>query len=234
MAVIEEPNMTRIAIICLLSLAATACASSEPTLQEGPDAETTFDGLVRVSNSAFKRAWAAPDVDFTKYTKIMPGGAEFEFRAVRGSTSTTRVSSNQREFPISEANQQKLKDVVEEVFDEELAKSTRFTMTDEPGPDVLIIRGAMLDIVSLVPPERAGRSEVYLSRVGEITLVLEAVDSMSGETLARAAERRAAERPGSQGVRASSVTTWQEVRRLARRWAVKLREGLDSLEGVPQ
>jgi len=224
----------RIAVVCALLSVTLACADTEPALQEGRDAETTFDGLVRVNNSAFKRAWAAPDVDVSKYTKIMPGGAEFEFRAVRGSTSTTRISSNQREFPISEANQQKLKDVVGEIFDEELAKSTRFTITDEPGPDVLIVRGAMLDIVSLVPPERAGRNEVYLSRVGEITLVLEVADSMSGETLARAAERRAAERPGNQGVRASSVTSWQEVRRLARSWAVKLREGLDALQGVPQ
>ena len=30
-------------------------------------------------------------------------------------------------------------------------------MTDEPGPDVLVVSGALLDIVSLVPPERAGR-----------------------------------------------------------------------------
>jgi len=226
--------MTRLAIVCVLLSVTLACASKEPTLQEGPDAEVTFDGLVSVNNSAFKRAWAAPDVDVTKYTKIMPGGAEFEFRAVRGSSSTTRTSSNQREFPVSEANQQKLKEVVGEIFNEELAKSARFSITDAPGPDVLIVRGAMLDIVSLVPPERAGRSEVYLSRVGEITLVLEVADSMSGETLARAAERRAAERPGNQGVRANSVTSWQEVRRLARSWAVKLRDGLDSLEGVPQ
>ncbi len=107
-------------------------------------------------------------------------------------------------------------------------------MTDQPGADVLIIRGAMLDIVSLVPPERAGRTDIYLSRVGEVTLVLELADSLSGETLARAAERRAAERPGQQAVRASPVTTWTEVKRLARRWAVKLRDGLDAIEGVPQ
>lgn len=217
-----------------LSLVTLACASKEPTLQEGDDAEVTYDGLVRVNNSAFKRAWAAPDVDVTKYTKMMPGGAEFEYRAVRGSSSTTRTATNQSEFPISDKDRQKFEDVVSEIFNEELAKSARFTMTDQPGPDVLIIRGAMLDIVNRVPPERAGRHDVYLSRVGEITLVLEVADSLSGETLARAAERRAAERPGNQAVRASPVTSWQEVRRLARRWATKLRDGLDALEGVPQ
>jgi hypothetical protein len=225
--------MKQLMIACLLLSMTPACASKERTLQEGPDAEITFDGLVRVNNSVFKRAWAAPDIDLARYTKIMTGGAEFEFRAVRGSPTATR-SSNQREFPISEKDQQKFKDLVEEIFNEELAKSTRFTMTDQPGADVLIIRGAMLDIVSLVPPERAGRTDIYLSRVGEVTLVLELADSLSGETLARAAERRAAERPGQQAVRASPVTTWTEVKRLARRWAVKLRDGLDAIEGVPQ
>lgn len=225
--------MRNLLLTCVLLSATAACASKEPTLQEGPDAEVTFDGLVRVNNSVFKRAWADPDMDLSGYTKIMPGGAEFEFRAVRGATTASR-SSTQREFPISEKDQEKLKQVVEEIFNEELAKSKRFTMTDEPDSDVLIIRGAMLDIVSLVPPERAGRTEIYLSRVGEITLVLELADSLSGETLVRAAERRAAERPGQQGIRSSPVTTWAEVKRLARRWAVKLRDGLDAIEGVPQ
>lgn len=230
--------MTRPIICCLfpaMAMAmtmATACASKEPTFEEGPDVEVTYDGLVPIKNSAFKQAWADPTVDLTTYTKIMPGGAEFEFRAVR-SAGTSSQWSSASEFPISETNQQKLKDTVEEIFDEELAKSKRFAMTDQPGPDVLIVRGAMLDIVSRVPPERAGRTDIYLSRVGEITLVLELADSLSGETLVRAAERRSAQRAGQQAIRSSPVTTWAEVKRLARRWAVKLRDGLDSIENVP-
>jgi len=219
--------------LLLLSIPVVGVARKEPTLQEGPDAEVTFDGLVRVNNAGFARAWAAPDIDFTRYTKIMPGGAEFEFRAVRGGNTASR-SSSKSEFPMSDSDKQKLAEVVSVIFDEELAKSKRFAIADRPGADVLIVRGALLDIVSMVPPERAGRSEIYLTRVGEATLVLEIVDSMSGETLARAAERRAAESTGRSAIRASPVTTWAEVKRLARRWAIKLREGLDGLESVPQ
>ena len=112
---------------------------------------------------------------------------------------------------------------------EELQKSSRFTMVDSPGADVLIVRGAMLDIVSRVPPEITGRGDIYLDRVGEVTLVLELADSMSGETLARAAERGAAQSSGGRGMRSNSVSNMSEVRRLFRRWAVRLREGLDSL-----
>jgi hypothetical protein len=84
------------------------------------------------------------------------------------------------------------------------------------------------DIVSNVPPDRAGRSEVFLSSVGEATLILEAVDSLSGEVIFRAVERRAAG-PSTGGVRVNSVTTWSEVRRMVRRWATTLQKGMDSL-----
>ena len=215
----------------LLSIALVvwiAACTTVPSLQEGPDAEVSFDGLVGINNSVFKRAWIDPDIDLSVYNKIMPGGAEFEFRAVRGSAGTSMSTSSRTEFQISEENQQRLIDTVGEIFREELSKSQFFTMTDERGPDVLIIKGALLDIVSRVPPERVGRSDVFLSSVGEATLVLELRDSISGETLYRAADRRAAEAAGGRGIRANTVTTWNEVRRLARRWATRLREGLDS------
>lgn len=205
-----------------------ACTTAPPTIQQGPDAEVTFDGLVAIDNSVFQRAWIDPDIDLSFYNQIMAGGAEFEFRAVRGNAGTASRASSRNEFPISEENQQRLKDTVGEIFREELSNSQYFTMTDQPGEDVLIVRGALLDIVSRVPPERVGRSDVFLSSVGEATLVLELLDSESGEVVFRAADRRAAEPGGSRGIRANTVTTWNEVRRLARRWATRLRDGLDS------
>jgi hypothetical protein len=211
--------------LAVLTVGIAACTTL-PTIQEGPDAEVTFDGLVRIDNSVFQRAWIDPDIDLSVYDKVLPSGAKFEFRAVRGIASS-RTSSNNG-FPISEANQQKLIDTVSEIFREEISKSAYFTVVGEAGPDVLIVEGALLDIVSHVPPDRAGRSNIYLSKVGEATLVLQIRDSISGEMLYRAAERRAAEPVGSRGRPSSTVTTWSEVRRLARRWATRLREGLDS------
>jgi hypothetical protein len=60
-------------ILVLLSLLIVACTSAPPTLQTGPDAEWTFDGLVRVDNSRFRDAWADPEVEFSQYNKVMPG-----------------------------------------------------------------------------------------------------------------------------------------------------------------
>ena len=213
-------------ILVLSSLLVVACASAPPTLQTGPDAERTFDGLVRVDNSRFRDAWADPEVDFSQYNKVMPGGARFEFRAV--SKTAGRMSlSRGRDFWISDANRAKLVETVSEVFNEELSKAQGWEAADAVGPDVLILRGALLDIVSFVPPEMIGRSEIYLSSVGAATLVVEGIDSMSGEVVFRAVDPRAAST--SRTIRANTVTTWSEVRRWARRQATILRQGLESL-----
>jgi len=209
-----------------------ACAG-EPTIQSGPDAEKSFDGLVKIENSRFVNAWADPDVDFASYDKILIGNAEFEFRAVKERARTaTNNRSNQREFWISDEDKQKLVDTVTAIFLEELQNSRNFTIVEEAGPAVLIIVGALHDIVSRVPPEMMGRGEVFLTSVGEATLVLEARDSLSGETIYRAVNRSSFEPMGggvNNPIRSNSVTTWAEVRRWARRWAARLVEGLDSI-----
>ena len=220
--------MKRLTAIAAIALVA-GCTAQDPAIQAGPDAETTFDGLVRIDHSRFASAWIDPDIDLKQYNKIIAGGAEFEFRNVQRTSASAARRSNESDFWISESNRQRLIDTVSEVFAEELQKSEHFTITDEPGPDALVIIGGLHDIVSQVPPESVGRSEVWLSSLGEATLIIELRDSLSNEVIYRAVERRAIERTGNQMIRANTATTWAEVRRWARRWAVSLREGLDSI-----
>jgi len=212
-----------------LVLSLVACAS-EPTIQTGPDAEVTYDGLVRIDNSAFYNAWIDPDIDLSRYNKIMPGGAEFEFRAVKKSNTTTRTrDAKGSEYWISDENKEKLREIVTLAFREELLQSENFEFANTRGADTLIIVGGLHDIVSRVPPEMLGRGEIYLASVGEATLILEARDSLSGETIYRAVDRRSAEQAGGYMTMSTSVRTTVEVQRLARRWASRLREGLDSI-----
>ena len=216
-------------LVAIAAVTFIAGCATEPSIQSGPNAETTFDGLVRIDNARFAGAWIDPDVDLKQYTKIIPGGAEFEFRNVQKMSASAARRANEREFWISDSDKQRLADTVTEVFEEELQKSKYFTVTDEPAPDALVIVGGLHDIVSQVPPEDVGRSEVWLRSLGEATLVIELRDSLSNEVVYRAVERRAAENVGNQMIRANTATTWAEVRRWARRWAVRLREGLDSV-----
>ena len=213
------------ALIMLLA----GCAQA-PSIQQGPDAETTFDGLVRIDNARFNDAWIDPDVDLTQYSKIMVGDAVFEFRAVkeRGATPMARRTWDSDQW-MSDKDKESLIEIVTEAFREELQKSEHFTAADASGPDVLIIVGGLHDIVSRVPPDMVGRGEIYISSVAEATLVIEAKDSLSGETIYRAIDRRSAEKTGEQMMPSNAVTTRSELRRLAQRWATRLREGLDSI-----
>jgi hypothetical protein len=221
--------MKKMSVLASILLVA-GCAQQAPSLQQGPDAEVTFDGLVRIDNGRFRDSWADPDVDFSQYDQIMVGDAQFEFRAVKKSSSSGLTRrNNESEFWISDANREKLIGTVTEVFRDELNKSKNFTKADAAGPNVLIIVGGLHDIVSRVPPDLVGRGDIYLASVGEATLVLEARDSLSGETIYRALDRRSAEQAGGQMTLSNSVTNMSEVRRMARRWATRLREGLDSI-----
>jgi len=216
-------------LMAIATAVLVAGCASEPAIQSGPNAEMSFDGLVRIDHARFLGAWVDPDIDLTQYTKIIPGGAEFEFRAVKNTGNTQRARSGQTEFWISDANRERLIETVSAVFEEELQASQHFTIADESGPDALIIIGGLHDIVSQTPPQMVGRGDIFLSSLGEATLIIELRDSLSGETIYRAIERRAVQNVGGQMIRSNQATNWAEVRRWARRWAVSLREGLDSI-----
>ncbi len=205
-----------------------ACTTAPPTIQTGPDAELSFDGLHKVDNSQADLAWARPDFDISGYTKIWLVGTGVEYRQVenRGRTSVDRTRGGP--YFIDDKSRAQFEELVGEVFKEELEKIEKYELVDGPGPDVLMIRGGLLDVTSYVPPDPVGgRSVIYLSAVGAATLVLELRDSETGTILARSVDRRAAETISGTFRRSNSVTNSAEVRRLVRYWGTRLREGLD-------
>ncbi len=203
------------------------CTTASPTIQTGPDAEVSFDGLHKVDNTRVDMAWAVPDLDLSSYTKILPVNAGIEYRQVKNRGRTTAARSQSGPYFIDDTARARFEALVNEIVMEELQKSTRFSIVNEPGPDTLIVGGGLLNVTSNVPPDVGGRSNIYLSNVGEATLVLEVRDSESNRTLARAVDRRAAETIGGTFQRSNSAATTQEVRRLIRFWASGLREALE-------
>ncbi len=191
--------------------------------------EVNYEGLSRLRRGPFHESWADLQVDYTRYDKVILVDPVFEFRAVNRSSPASVRASNRREYYISDQNRERLVTEVAKVYQEELAASRHFKIVDTPGPDVAVLVVGVLDIVSRVPPQLLGRNEIYLSSVGEGTLVVELKDSLSSETIFRGIERRAAQHPTGYVRPGNAVTNWTEVRRLARRWAIKMREGLDAI-----
>jgi hypothetical protein len=222
-----------IAAVACLFVGGIGAAPKQPQIQTGPDAEVTADGLVRVKKSVADAAWVKPDFDLTPYTKLMIVSGGVSFKKLK--PVSKYQARNETEFPVSQENQQKFKDVMKEEFVKELSKLKRYQIVDKPGPDVLTLVGAVIDVVSNVPPDIdsaqfAGRGGVYLTDVGDATLVIELRDSQSNEVLGRAADRRAAESPFVFEV--NNVTAWTQVHLLAQAWASTLRKRLEEIEKI--
>jgi hypothetical protein len=216
------------AVIALAALS-TACAAQAPAQQN-----TTASGLVPVRDTDLEFTWTQPDGPLPAFDKVLLAPVELQFRAVPPLTGPIDAQrANRTEFPMSEESQAKLAEIVNEQFREELGRSRRYALTDQPGAGVLTVKPSLRDIVSRVPPEGIGREEIFIDEVGEATLVVEIVDPASGETLAQAADRGTAEPAGSVGdfgaLHSNPVTTWHEVRRLADRWGRMLDQRLEQL-----
>ena len=220
-------RILRLAVLPIIATLSFGCASSTPMIDTGPDAVVTFDGLHKVKGSRADEAWARPGLDLSGYSKIKLQGAGIEYRPGGESGRTSMARSRGGPYEVTESQKERLRTILAEAFRDELSKSDRFTLVKESGPDVLLIRGALLDVVSYVPPEPIGREDIFLRSVGEATLVLEIRDSITEAILVRAVDRKAAEDIGGTLQRSNRVTNAAEVRRLAKRWASALRKGLD-------
>ena len=220
-------SVFRVAIVSVGAVFFAGCTQT-PTIDTSPEAEPTFDGLYPVQGGRMDAAWARPGFSVEDYSKIMLEGIGVEYRP---DGSTRRMSSATRQethYALTPEQKASFEAEMRDAFMQELSKGEHFEIVEEPGPDVLLLRVGLLDVVSLVPPDPVGgRTDIYLSRVGEATLVMEIRDSESGAALIRAVDRRAAEDVADGFTHSNSVMNRAEVRRLARTWGGILRDGLD-------
>lgn len=210
----------------LSCLAALACVALPVVAAEAPAAD--------IRNPALEVQWATPDTRPPPFDKVLLAPVELAFRDVRPMTGPAGSTQGRNEFPVAEDDRARLEADANRIFREELADSRRVTLVDAAGPGVLVVRPALRDIVSRMPPEEPpGRSAVFLDEVGEATLVVEFVDGATGRVLGSATDRRVAEPAGSMGgfgsVRGNTVGVTNDVRRVLRRWGTRLTSRVEQL-----
>ena len=190
-----------------------------------PTDELSYDGLQRRDSKVFEHLWVRKYFDVRSYHKVIFKSPHIEYRPVmKGQTGAEAgVALTQRQ-------KDSLYEILNKAFQSELAKSKFFQLTTEPGPDVLLIRGDLLDVVSHVPANASGKNDLLqVAEVGEATLVMELYDSESDSIMVRAIERVVAKRdPG-----AAPSTAAEAVERTATQWASILRERLDAAASIP-
>ncbi len=206
--------------ICALAFGFSGCAST--AAQPVAQVDIFHSGLDAVNSKEFDVAFVRPGIDFSSYTGLLIDPPELAFQT---------PDRSKREFPLTEAQKGKFRDVLADKFRAELAADTKLTIETTPAPNVLRLRIRVSDISAKVLQQgigNAGRASIALKAEGEATLLLELRDSQSEQTLARAADAR-----GVEGLailqQDGAVTSWSEVEKICERWAVAARQGLDAL-----
>lgn len=216
-------------LLCGVLVAGFLYAQEEPV-----EKVTGGDELVK-EKGPFAENWVHPDADISKYSKLYMWESLFKFREGGATTagSTMRMMSGDSTGPyaISEESKEKFKKIVTDTVVKELERSKMFEVTDTVGPGTLLVRGAVLDIVSDVPPNASMAGNMHLASVGQATIVFELIDAETGVVQARAAERREIASPvrmnQANAAPVNEASVWNEVEQWARGEAQTLRKALD-------
>ena len=216
-----------------LALLLSPVSFSEARAQDGDPPEVTHDGLKLVPDSKAAMVYVKPDADFSVYDRVMLLECYVAFK------KNWQRDFN-REQPslggrVSDRDVERIKGEVAElfrdVFVEELEEGDGYAVTDTAADDVLLVRPAIIDLDVTAPDTRsATRSYTFVDSAGAATLYVELYDSVSGEILARAVDRKAGRDYGRMEWSTSSSNR-AEGRRIMRRWAGWLREALDEVHG---
>ncbi len=214
-----------IVLLAALGVVSAVAAASKGNFEEA----TSADGLERVKVKSIDLVYVRPGATLAEYTKVMIEPVRVAFRKdfdPQKSRSRTRLTTDELERIRTDVGK-----IVYEQFVKELAKGSYVTVA-AAGPDVLQVRAEIDDLyVSAPDTMEPGRSRTYTTSAGEMTLVMELVDSETGATLARVYDRHDARGAGTL-TWTNSVTNRAEAERAAATWARILRERLDAARGI--
>ncbi|WP_144211348.1 DUF3313 family protein [Shewanella donghaensis] len=222
---------TTTSIAGLLLLTIAGCTSGPATLQQGPDAEITKEGLVKVDNSRLDLSYARPDVNWSQYTKLYfeptkvtndhPEG----YRAPRVDRQTEGPNAT---YDLPQESLDKMavqfSTTVQDVFNNEQP----FELVSKKGPSTLVIETAVSDIRLSAPIEKSRRSynsmgKTYTQNSGSMVLLAVLKDGETGEVLAKAADRAVGFDQWRQN---TQVFNWGDVKTVYRRWVNDFRNAL--------
>jgi hypothetical protein len=212
--------------IKIIRILVTAFALTSAPQLLADDVEVTAEGLVRQESDAVQILYKYPEADFSVYERIAILEPKVAFRT--NWQRDQRRSNNRIRNSEMERIQQSVADLFTQVFTERLSADGGYEIVDVAANDVLVVRAAIIELDVTTPDTfRAGHTRTFSATAGQATLVLELIDSITGQTLARVVDRRAARRAGGRATVGNRVTNTADARRMFGGWADALRNGLD-------
>jgi hypothetical protein len=163
-----------------------ACAAiTGPVAAKDDLPDTTEEGLVRIQGSKLAAVYAMPGANLSGYQRVKVLEPYVAFRK-----HWERDQNRGAGMRASTADMERIKkDLAAEfmkVFVEVLEADNGYPVVDEVGPDILIVRPAIIDLNPTAPDlQRAGRTETYAESAGDMTLYVEFYDSETSALIAK-------------------------------------------------
>ena len=217
-----KPTIIAAALACALLAGCTTTAKQSPI-----DDLSLQEGLVRVDSKVADAVYRRPEARMSTYSKVLLRPIEVQFAKdwdpSKGGTVLYKMNEPDREKIKSE-----LAELFAETFRKELEKGN-YPLVTQAAADVVEIQAAIVNLYITAPDvsmDVAGRSKVYTSDAGHMTLIMQLHDSVTGQLLARAYDHRSGGTDMWQWT--NSVTNTAEARRIIATWATALRKAFDA------
>lgn len=207
-------------VILMVSVAAFSPAWAKKNLPAVND-----EGMELVKDSDLDTVYAAPGADLSSYNRVWLQDATVAFKK-----NWQRDQNRSNHFKVKTRDMERIQTDVaslfREVFTRELVDGG-YELVEEAGADVLNVVPAIVDLDVTAPDtQNVGRTYSYSESAGEMTLNLELFDSITGDKIAKATDRKRDFRQGYVQWR-TNVSNRSDARRMMTSWAKALRSSLD-------
>lgn len=212
-------------------MAQTPADGAPPKNKSQANEQWSEDGLQKVKVKGMDVVYMRPEASLAGYKKVWLGPVTVSFR--KGWERSARVGMHSRIRP---EDAQRIRDRLTAVVREEALKQLAeggYQTIEAPAEDVLLVNASIIDLY-VTAPELGSTANVqtYAVSSGEMTLIAELRDSLSGEILVRAYDHAAAR----ESIRPHLIWHTEneaEARTMAKAWARVLREQLDAANKAP-
>ena len=204
-------------------LLAAILVIASPTLMAADEVpQTTPEGMNLIKQTNSRIVYAMPGATLAPYTKVALLDCFVAFRKDwqrdhnRNTTQSLRVSDKDMERIKND-----LAAEFQKIFEKELTDAGH-EIVDVTGPDVLIVRPAIINLEVTAPDvQAAAMTHMVVRSAGEMTLFMELYDSMTSAIIARIFDAQAGDRGGF-AMEATRVSNKMEADHIMRGWAQEL------------
>jgi hypothetical protein len=214
------------------ALLAAACASSSGVVYATGAGSVTGDGLHRVRWSQLGAEFVKPGAEFGRYDKVLLDPLTI---SMAGEGERRRMGPTKQYAP-TPGYLQGMARAYRETFAKQF-QTGGFELVSEPGPGVLRVSGHVVDLVltAQLDPEQDTDTVELVRSFGDLTMLIDVRDSVSGEPLLRTVDRQPISRnPLTGGSRNTTGANLSAQRELFGHQAVLLRDEVAQFQRLGQ